>query len=566
MIAQSVRDNLANGPHIEIINCYLKESLKQRLFKTLAASPDIICFSIYLWNAEAALAMIRSVKRSNSKITIIAGGALPSALPEEFASIEEIDHVLPGEAENTLPVLINSLITGRKQPAIIPQGPTPCLSELSSPYLTGLIDPADYRGALWELSRGCPYRCAFCFESRGTSGIRRFPEQRLQSELNLFLASGIPEILVLDPTFNYNATIAKRNLRMICNAATDIHFTFEIRAEHLDQEMAELFAAIHCTLQIGLQSIHPNVLQNIQRSCDTTLFRDKVYLLHEQQVPYGFDLIYGLPGDTLTGFLESIDFTFSLAPNHVDIFPLAVIPGTTLYDKAAYHGLDFQPDNGYLVEQTPSFSKQEMKSATRIARFAEHFYNQGKAVSWFDLMLSNLHISASKFFCLGAERTPERDYRLDPLAFQLTVLKQLWDVLNPDFSLLLLRDLIVYFWHYNGVFSESTDAPQQHNSLYFNPSLRLDCFTYTPQDIIEAIEQGIDDFAVIEKMLTQQELVLAFVCYDDQLSCLECSRHEYEILKKLLEKPKGEVEFPNNLSDESIERFIAAGIATPLDA
>ncbi len=564
MIAQSLSDHFPDTVSISIIDCYLKDSPEERVSATVADNPDVVCFSVFLWNAEAALAMIREIKKIHPAITVIVGGALPTALPDYYASITEIDYVLPGEAEYTLPATIRGLAAGRKQPTIIPQGSPPSVSALPSPYLSGLIDPAEYHGALWELSRGCPYRCAFCFESRGTSGIRRFPESRLKAELDLFLKSGIPEILVLDPTFNYDKAIAKRNLRMILDAETDIHFTFEIRAEHIDQELAELFANIHCTLQIGLQSIHSKVLEKIQRNCNIELFREKVYLLHEQHVPYGLDLIYGLPGDSLAGFLESIDYAFSLVPNHVDIFPLAVIPGTVLYDKAEYHGLDFHPENGYLVERTPAFSKDDMHIARRIARFAEYFYNLGKAVSWFDLILSNLHISSSRFFQLGVECTDESDYLLSPLEFQLTILERIWDIMNPDFSFSLLRDLVVYFWHYNGVFSESAESPLQHSGILFNPSIRLDSFSFHPQEMTDAIAQGIDDFTALQQMLTKQELLLAFACTDDQLSCLECTPYEYGYLKDLLENPRKNEQTMDSLSDESKKRLIYSGMAAPL--
>ncbi|MBK7294870.1 MAG: radical SAM protein [Holophagaceae bacterium] len=178
--------------------------------------------------------------------------------------------------------------------------PVKDLTDLPSPYLDGTLRPGDYGGALWELSRGCPFTCDFCFEARGTAGTRRIPLARVEAELDLFQARGIREVFVLDPTFNYHKVQAKQVLRLIAAKAPGTHFFFEVRSEFLDREMAGLFAAIHCTLQMGLQSAHDDVLRNISRSFDPDDFEAKILLLHQAGVPYGFDLIYGLPGDTLT--------------------------------------------------------------------------------------------------------------------------------------------------------------------------------------------------------------------------------------------------------------------------
>ena len=71
------------------------------------------------------------------------------------------------------------------------------LATLPSPYLDGSLDPSAYPGMLWELSRGCPFRCDFCFESRGTEGTRRVPMDRVKAELLHFEACEVSQVFVL---------------------------------------------------------------------------------------------------------------------------------------------------------------------------------------------------------------------------------------------------------------------------------------------------------------------------------------------------------------------------------
>ena len=58
---------------------------------------------------------------------------------------------------------------------------------LPSPYLTGTLNPAEYQnGALWELARGCPFKCAYCYESKGEKTVAYFPMERIRQELDFF--------------------------------------------------------------------------------------------------------------------------------------------------------------------------------------------------------------------------------------------------------------------------------------------------------------------------------------------------------------------------------------------
>ena len=107
-----------------------------------------------------------------------------------------------------------------------------------------------------------------------------------------------------------------------------------------------MLALIPCSVQIGLQSFHPQVLRAIHRSLDIDFCVDNIRQMAEAGITYGFDLIYGLPTDDLDGFRSSLEAALALLPNQVDLFPLAVLPGTRLFE----HKSDFE-----LVAGIPAF-------------------------------------------------------------------------------------------------------------------------------------------------------------------------------------------------------------------
>ena len=372
--------------------------------------PDMIGFSTYLWNRHIVLVICRIIRAKFPSVLLFAGGPEATALPLTLLNSAPFDFIIKGEGEIVLTEGMNRLVSGdtlEDIPGVFLKGakanlgkdqqPVMDLNALPSPYLTGTIDPAGYSGLLWELSRGCPFKCGFCFESRGVAGVRQISSERIRKELELFEEKKVTQVFVLDPTFNSDIKRAKNILRLILKTAPLIHFTFEIRAEFIDSEIAGLFAGVHCSLQVGLQSANREVLANVNRTIDTAKYAEKIALLNSAGAIFGLDLIYGLPGDTFHGFQESLNYALRLQPNHLDIFPLAVIPGTALYDNAETYSMNFLKDAPYTLISSPGFSAAEMGQAESLKNACEIFYNRGGAAGWMFMALETLEINPSDF-------------------------------------------------------------------------------------------------------------------------------------------------------------------------
>jgi hypothetical protein len=372
--------------------------------------PDMIGFSTYLWNRHIVCKTCRLIKEKFPDIKLFTGGAEATALPLILLDSAPLDFVIKGEGEIVLTEVMNRLLNGETLeniPGVFLKGakanpgkdqqPVMDLNVLPSPYLSGAMDPCRYSRLWWELSRGCPFKCGFCFESRGVAGVRQISLERIRKELELFEEKKVNQIFVLDPTFNCDMKRAKKILRMILKTAPLIHYTFEIRTEFIDSELAGLFAGLHCSLQVGLQSIHPEVLANVNRTINTVKFAKKISLLNQAGTIFGLDLIYGLPGDTPDGFKESLNYALALQPNHLDIFPLAVIPGTALYDQAEFFSLNCLKDAPYTLISSRGFSQVEMAQAESLKNACEIFYNRGGATGWMFMALETIGIDPVGF-------------------------------------------------------------------------------------------------------------------------------------------------------------------------
>lgn len=505
---------------IGLVDFFLGDTAEVCAAKLAEPLPAAIGFSMYVWNRDLSCEIAAELRRRHPAVTLFCGGPEVSADPGTVTGMEIFDFVIAGEGEVPFLSLCQTLAAGgdySEIPGIVLPGsvttasppPVGDLDTIPSPYLTGVIDTRANPGILWQLSRGCSFTCDFCFDSRGIHGVRHFSLARIESELRHFVATGVDQIFVLDSTFNRDPKRAKNILKMIKNIAPNIHFHFEVRNEFIDREMAKLFAQITCSLQIGLQSADREVLRMVGRSFDKADFSAKVGLLNESGAVFGFDLMYGLPGDTLDGFRRSLDFALSLYPNHLDIFPLAVLPGTRLASRGASLNMRWDPQPPYILEETDHFDAADMAAAAELAAACDIFYTRGKAVAWFNGVAAVLGLRPSALLqnfsnWLISKRgngAKESDFSDDDVwGMQQLFLKHLFNNNKVQRFLPLVLDLVAY--HYQYAAALLAPVPEAHAVLkvpgkahdsHFKlaPSVRIIHFTYEIEELLECGEPHI---------------------------------------------------------------------------
>lgn len=352
---------------------------------------DILGVSVYLWNRTWIEQFAVALKKESPSLILFAGGPEVTANPRSF-DLSLYTFLILGEGEETSVKAIQSILEKR---AIEGEGIVTDLSNISyaqavnlqnlpSPILSSLADQFLQPGScvLWEMTRGCPFACSFCFESRGLRSVRSFPIDRLEAELDHLISREVAEVYILDPTFNMDKKRTLLLLELLASRNSNIHFVFEIRAELLDTDLADAFAKLNCSLQIGLQSIDEDVLRLANRRFNPTLFSQKIQLLNERGIAFGLDLIIGLPKDNLSAFCNSLDYAMLLKPSNLDIFPLALLPGTVVAEQATEFSIIHQEKAPYTIESSPTFPKQDIQKALKLKSLADLFFTKGQAGMW----------------------------------------------------------------------------------------------------------------------------------------------------------------------------------------
>lgn len=374
-------------------NLEQKLSVEKITNDLLCYDSAIYCFSIFVWNKELLSEVAKNLKKTDC--ICIAGGPEVTANPKSFL---DFDFVISGEGEIVTKNLIKRILNNDLPAEKIFYGKRESLENLTSPYLDKTLNPKKYDGALWELARGCPFKCSYCYESKGDKKVEYFSLDRIKKELDIFVENDIKQIFVLDPTYNVDKNRAVEIINYIHKHAKQIFFHFECRAEFISDELAKAFSKINCSLQIGLQSASEEVLKTVNRSFNKKDFIKKISILNDYGIIFGFDLIYGLPKDNYEGFKNSIDFAISLYPNHIELFCLSVLPGTSLYDDANKLNLKYNTHPPYHVIESDTFSKVEIEKTRKISIACNFFYSQGRAVTWFNSLMHLLKMKPSNFF------------------------------------------------------------------------------------------------------------------------------------------------------------------------
>jgi radical SAM superfamily enzyme YgiQ (UPF0313 family) len=83
-----------------------------------------------------------------------------------------------------------------------PRSPLPDLNLLGSPYLAGILDVADEEMLLLETSRGCRFRCKFCYYWKSYDKTHYLADETIQATLRHATDREAREVYLLDPTLS----------------------------------------------------------------------------------------------------------------------------------------------------------------------------------------------------------------------------------------------------------------------------------------------------------------------------------------------------------------------------
>jgi len=363
-------------------------------YRVITMQPDVLAASVLCWNARAVYDVCRIVKEALPDISIVVGGPEVGPIAEDVLLAHvEIDAVVRGEGEAAFADVLDLLrrdkpltraegVTARDAQGLPRAAPDrPLIADLDSvpsPYLSGAMSPREGRAYI-EGYRGCPHRCAYCFEGKGYGRIRSFSRERVEAEIR-FLAEecAVRSFSFIDPVFN----LTEDRLGWLCDAlepyareGLTLH-TVEVDIERVDgKTAADLRRAGVVSVETGPQSIGAAALEACHRSFNRERFERGVSALKAAGISVECDSIAGLPRDTARDFFSAIEYCASLDPGKIQTSTLHVLPGTELWLRASELGLRYDASPPHEIISTPDVSFADLRRAEARSIYLTRVYS-----------------------------------------------------------------------------------------------------------------------------------------------------------------------------------------------
>lgn len=377
--------------------------------------PDLAGIYATTFGWPGALQTAADLRRADPALFVCAGGPYPIAMPERCLSDAggAIDAVITGEAEHTLPELLERLAHGsgldgvlgvafRQGGQIVKNPPRPVLEDLDSlPFpARALLDgaerylppPATYRRtpvATLITSRGCDRRCLYCFQidrerRAGRRGVRLRSVENVLREIELCLAQGYREIKFLDDSFAADYERALQLCEAIKARGLDFTWFASACANQVDERLLTVMRQAGCwAILIGAESGVQKNLNTLRKACTLEQIREAVRAAKKSGLQVSTPFVFGIPGETFADGLQTIEFAIALDPDLANFHCLTPFPGTDLYDRGARYG-QISPDLRDYTYQGAAFAPHSMtrEEIQRLRQLAFRRFYSRPAYLW----------------------------------------------------------------------------------------------------------------------------------------------------------------------------------------
>jgi len=287
------------------------------------------------------LNLCKKIKMMGLNTQIVWGGPHPTLLPEDTLQHKLIDIVVISEGEKTAIELTNALknksnlnlvkgIGYKSNGKIIITPPQKFITnwdkevglDWDAVNITNYIDrqSKQYKKISLITSRGCPFRCKFCWNIMANKRRwRGWSAEKVITEIKRLLPYGINYITLEDDNFGVDLERAKKILRFM--KTQDIRWSFEgVRVgKHLTLELIKFFKENNCHhLSFGAECGNQKMLDYIAKDITVEQLLDSAKLTGECNLGVRYSWIIGFPKETHRDRMELlslIDKITKLNPN-----------------------------------------------------------------------------------------------------------------------------------------------------------------------------------------------------------------------------------------------------------
>jgi len=310
---------------------------------------DMVGISTISSTAPRAYAIADQVRKAG--IPVVMGGPHVTFTADE--ALDHADYVVRGEAEETLPELIEAIEAGRgieNIPGISfrigdrnfhnpGMGRVENLDDLPIPDFS--MVQGGLKGNVWPIqtSRGCPFDCKFCSVTQMFGrGYRFRSKEHIMRELR-----AVPEdkfVFFYDDNFAADRERAKDLMRMMIDEGLTPRWTTQVRVDVArDPELMDLMKKSGCFfVYIGFESVNPKTLKAFHKGQNLEEMQKSIAALHERGIRIHGMFVLGSDEDTKETIDHTVQFAKAQRLDTVQFMILVPLPGTQMMEELEKQG------------------------------------------------------------------------------------------------------------------------------------------------------------------------------------------------------------------------------------
>jgi radical SAM superfamily enzyme YgiQ (UPF0313 family) len=326
----------------------------------------------------------RGLKNLRPAPHTIVGGPQVTIMPELTMQNPVFDFGIEGEAEISMPRLIDAIAGGGKPEGIggvilrdgesvirtvqteimpIDEIPFPLRDILPNDRYYDMTTEARKVSSIMT-ARGCPYRCSFCERYIRGGHYRARSAGTVVVELDeLVTKYGCTEVVIYDDTFTANKKRAAEICEEILARGLKFRWDCRTRVDCVEPELLRLMARAGCSrISYGVESAEADVLGLFNKKITIEQVEQAFAWTRSAGIKILAYFMLGAPGETRESIERTLALSRSLNPDFAYYSIVVPYPGTDLYDHAVSKGLirfdywkEYVRSEGKLKEPAPMF-------------------------------------------------------------------------------------------------------------------------------------------------------------------------------------------------------------------
>lgn len=324
--------------------------------------PDLVGITLYTFNRHAGLRLASMARDLLPGCAVIVGGPHATHVGRSILrNHPAVTAVGIGEGEITMLEAARALRAGRPLAGVagllirpdgdqdgdpISTGPRETISNLDalpfpSPYYRGHHLDVEAESSFLITSRGCPARCTFCNtpDFWGTRMRFRGPASMIEEIRHLRDRLGLLYVSIRDDTFTVNKRRVIEFCRLLVEANLGLLWNCQSRVNAIDEERLSWMRRAGCEhIQYGIESGSPRLLERLAKDISIDQIRAASRATRKVGMILSIYLISGVPEETEEDARATEALVAEILPHDGLVAPLAVFPGTHLYERMKSEG------------------------------------------------------------------------------------------------------------------------------------------------------------------------------------------------------------------------------------